>query len=65
MRQVGILGPKDPITSAAAAAFVDRFKDPLSHDDIVGLATLTRLDEGSLRATAGLKGPDGVVVEAK
>lgn len=64
VHDLGLLGPNDKMTPKAAEALVKRFAQPLSEEDITGLARLTRLDEDALRIAAGLAGPDGAALGA-
>ncbi|XBH65308.1 hypothetical protein VPH35_118925 [Triticum aestivum] len=60
IRDLGLLGPNDKMTPKAAEALIKKFDEPLTEDDIIGLAKLTRQDPVALRIAAGLAGPDGV-----
>lgn len=59
MRDLGLLGPNDKMTPKAAKALIQKFDEPLTEDDIIGLAKLTHQDPAALRIAAGLVGPDG------
>lgn len=59
MKELGGLGPKERMTVKAAEALVCHFDEPLTEEDIVAIAKLTRLDVEALRTMAGLAGPDG------
>ncbi|XBI41889.1 hypothetical protein VPH35_126291 [Triticum aestivum] len=59
IRDLGLLGPNDKMTPKAADALIKKFDEPLTEDDIIGPAKLTRQDPAALRVTAGLAGPDG------
>lgn len=59
VRDLGLLGPKDKMTPKAAKALIKKFDEPLTEDDIIGLAKLTHLDPAALRIATGLAGPDG------
>lgn len=56
---LGMLGPKERMTIQAAEALVRRFDEPLSDEDIAGIAKITRMNVDALRAMANLVGPDG------
>uniref|UniRef100_M8CU85 Uncharacterized protein n=1 Tax=Aegilops tauschii TaxID=37682 RepID=M8CU85_AEGTA len=53
---LGVLGPKEKMTTRAAEALIRRFDEPLSEDDIAAIAKLTSLDARALKAIAGLPG---------
>lgn len=59
VRDLGLLGPKDKMTPKAAKALIKKFDEPLTGEDIEGLAKLTYLERAALRVAAGLAGPDG------
>ncbi|XBI17094.1 hypothetical protein VPH35_059217 [Triticum aestivum] len=59
IRDLGLLGPKDKMTPQADKALIKKFDEPLTEEDIIGLAKLTRQDPAALRVAAGLAGPDG------
>lgn len=61
---LGILGPREKMTPKAAAALINKFKQPLSDEDITAIATLTRLDPVALRIAAGMAGPDAAASAA-
>ena len=56
---LGILGPKEKMTVAAAEALIRRFDEPLSDDDIAAIAKLTCLDAHALKAIAGMPSQQG------
>lgn len=55
---LGMLGPKERMTVQAAEALVRCFDEPLSEEDIAGIAKITRLNVDALHAMATLAGPD-------
>lgn len=59
VQHLSILGPKEKMMTKAAEALIRRFDEPLSEEDIAGIAKLTRLDVDALRIAAGMQGPDG------
>lgn len=59
VRDLGLLGPKDKMTPKAAKALFKKLDEPLTEEDIEGLAKLTNQDPLALRIAAGLVGPDG------
>lgn len=59
VRDLGLLGPKDKMTQKAAQVLIKKFNEPLTDNDIMALAKLTRQDPAALRIAAGLVGPDG------
>ncbi|XBI79474.1 hypothetical protein VPH35_088929 [Triticum aestivum] len=65
IRDLGLLGPKDNMTPQATKAPIKKFDEPLTEDDIIGLAKLTRQDPAALRIAAGLAGPDGAPLGEK
>ncbi|XBI97436.1 hypothetical protein VPH35_017809 [Triticum aestivum] len=59
IRDLGLLGPNDKMIPKAAEALIKKFDEPLTEDNIIGLAKLTRQDPVALRVAAGLADPDG------
>lgn len=59
MHGLGILGPKENMTTSAMKALIRRFDEPLSEEDIAAIARLTRLDANALNVAAGMLGADG------
>lgn len=56
VQELGELGPKDKMTSKAAAQIMKRFQEPLSDGDIAAIAKLTSLDQGALKIAMGMAG---------
>ena len=57
VQELGGLGPKERMTVKAMKALLHRFDEPLTDNDIVVIAKLTRLDKDSLlvASSQGLK----------
>ncbi|XBJ03165.1 hypothetical protein VPH35_022393 [Triticum aestivum] len=62
VRELGMLGPKERMTSQAAEALIHHFDEPLSKEHIACIAKITRLDEATLLVATGLTGPDGATI---
>ena len=59
VKRLGMLGPKEKMTSRAAEALIRHFDEPLSDDDIAAIAKLTCLDAHALKAIAGMPSQQG------
>lgn len=64
VKELGLLGPKEKMTTEVAEALLRRFDEPLTDSDIAVIAKLTCLDTDALRITAGMTGPEGAAEEA-
>ncbi|XP_010233448.1 proline-rich receptor-like protein kinase PERK2 [Brachypodium distachyon] len=52
-KELAVIDADDPRPDTAAAALLQRFKEPLSTVDVDGLAVLTRIDRDALHRAAG------------
>ncbi|KAF7047703.1 hypothetical protein CFC21_056591 [Triticum aestivum] len=64
VKELGLLGPKEKMTTEVAEALLRCFDEPLTEADIAVIAKLTRLDADALKIAAGMAGPDGAAEEA-
>ncbi|KAE8775094.1 hypothetical protein D1007_52414 [Hordeum vulgare] len=64
VKELGLLGPREKMTTEVAKALLQRFKEPLTDNDIAIIAKLTRLDGEALRVMARMAGSDGIAEEA-
>ncbi|KAE8793713.1 hypothetical protein D1007_31618 [Hordeum vulgare] len=64
VKELGLLGPREKMTAEVAKALLQRFKEPLTDNDIATIAKLTRLDDEALRVMAQMAGSDGIAEEA-
>ncbi|KAE8782638.1 D-3-phosphoglycerate dehydrogenase, chloroplastic [Hordeum vulgare] len=64
VKELGLLGPREKMTAQVAKALLQRFKEPLTDNDIATIAKLTRLDGEALRVMARMAGSDGIAEEA-
>lgn len=64
VKELGLLRPKEKMTTEVAEALLRRFDEPLTDADIAVIAKLTRLDADALKIAAGMAGPDGAAEEA-
>lgn len=64
VKELGLLGPKEKMTTEVAEALLRRFDEPLTDSDIAVIAKLTCLDTDALRIVAGMTGPEGAAEEA-
>ncbi|XBI71023.1 hypothetical protein VPH35_065350 [Triticum aestivum] len=64
VKELGLLGPKEKMTTEVAEALLRWFDEPLSEVDIAVIAKLTHLYADALKIAAGMAGPDGAAEEA-
>ncbi|KAE8771455.1 hypothetical protein D1007_56658 [Hordeum vulgare] len=64
VKELELLGPREKMTAEVAKALLQRFKEPLTDNDIATIAKLTRLDGEALRVMARMAGSDGIAEEA-
>ncbi|KAI5021323.1 hypothetical protein ZWY2020_055168 [Hordeum vulgare] len=61
---LGILGPRENMTTKEAHALIRCFDEPLSYTDMAAIARLTKMDVEALKMAASMSGPDGAAMEA-
>ncbi|KAE8793251.1 Cytochrome P450 71D8 [Hordeum vulgare] len=64
VKEPGLLGPKEKMTTKVAKSLLRHFDKPLMDSDIVMIAKLMRLDNDALRVAAHMAEPDGATKEA-